>query len=738
MADENILKSASMYFYVNGSKDYPIGQIISDPFGFVENGDDAETAIFSYTIKDLYNKLSSPKVVTNSYSIKRLDGSNYDGVFQNSGDEPISNLIFDKGNNEDYANINPNYNMSNGTSEVADNFNKTIYSSILNGTSYNGINYRSRAFWQKVFTITEFLREKELLISNNVLLSRDSDMFKADTGIVLTNDELSSITTKDTYLDQILTLFIGNTIFGEGGDKQSLRNYRRQIEFCGLGNALDPDLTAVNVTDLSEAVLNGTKVTYNNTVQPLWDILNIQYVENSSSYEYSSLHAGRLNWVKFKLAYQASSGVTEIWEIKTYFIPDAFVKNSASADEYEVYTYNDEDMDDEVRYPETSAVKGFNKYDNDYANTLSTGDKRGQFIIKGNSSSQLSNGGEFDELVMKKIVKIMRSGDYVDYEIYETLRITPFIYKNAAGINEVSWVPVGDMTTGANQTYQKFYVFYKNNPPTATTMEDQIQKYLLALHANCGKEISNADGVTFIGHGTSDVNDIRIFLSKMYPNMFTVSTMDIIPVPSTALFGSNDDVYNPEKYYQPASISDVYDIVRTITKYKDFEFSKTGVADIGNKAFPFEIFHVGGDFGNSGIIGTDNSGTKLKYNFPIICITSTSGITKKPLTSIPGFENYHQTIFNDNTSPVDTTQDLFQYVLLNLFIKMFTQTSDKKRYEYIGPVPIVYEADRTYDSYLAVGAYNVASFTLIGIQFKVYSQTGKNFGFENTEILEIE
>ena len=84
-----ITNSMDLFFYIKNSTDFPPGQVLTDKFGYetikAADGSGEETvAIFNYTIKDLYNKLSNPKVVDNLYQLNKIDGGvavNNDTIF---------------------------------------------------------------------------------------------------------------------------------------------------------------------------------------------------------------------------------------------------------------------------------------------------------------------------------------------------------------------------------------------------------------------------------------------------------------------------------------------------------------------------------------------------------------------------------------------------------------------------------------------------------------------------------
>ena len=728
-------RNLTMFFYVNGSKDYPTGHIVSDKFGYdpKDENDNVENAIFKYSIKDLYNRLSSPRVVNDSYGIRFLDNAAYTGVSQTAGVEPQSTMIIEEGTKESYNIINPNYEIDLGSTAQ----NRTRYLSILNGEKDGEVNYRERIFWNKIMRIAELLREKQSEIANNSLMGYGSTYFHLAPGMNLSEQAMSHVVNKNTFNDQLLTMFVGNkSVFGddtvdtsrEMADVTSIRAFRRMFEFSGLGTEDEPDFRVFDSNGLAASIQDNDgefKGTYNNTVQPLWSLLDIQYQERSASYSVSAEHLNRLDSVTFSISFKDTLTSQQVWNITIYFTPDAIIENMSKG-EFAVYTYNDDDMDDAERYAVQDRLAGFNIYDNDYANTLDRGLKHGRFIMKGSANNTYGRPtGEFDDLVMKKIFEITKNGDYVDYVTFETLRVTPYLVNTSSDpdvvMNEVFWEPTGDMPNGGNQTYQKFYIFYKGNPPSNTTIETQVRNYLLDLHSHCHPQTEDSNGsVIYIGHGDS-INEKKAFLAKMYPNLFSVSTLDVIPIINTAMIGSNP--WDQTAYMQPITLQKILNTLRQVPDYNQFRFNEEGKVGVNDFTFPVEVLHIGGDK------DVDNNGSEFfSYNFPVICSTTAlQGVEQNPLTSIKGFENYHQKTFGKNDVPA-SNGDKFQFILCMLFIKMFINDLNKPHYETIAGIPVKYERDTLYDKTVPITCYNVAKFSLNSVEFRVFSQVGKTFG----------
>ena len=97
---------------------------------------------------------------------------------------------------------------------------------------------------------------------------------------------------------------------------------------------------------------------------------------------------------------------------------------------------------------------------------------------------------------------------------------------------------------------------------------------------------------------------------------------------------------------------------------------------------------------------------------------------------------YKQMDFNGNNVP-SKTPDLLQFILIQLFTKMFIKGIDQSKAHIgqIGDIQLVYSYENSYDSTGALMGANVANvvrFTINSIEYCVYAQQGKNFGSLST------
>lgn len=673
------LQSIDLFFFVKGSKDYPVGYPVSDKFGFDAldssgSGVTSELPIFSYSLKDLYTKLNEAKVIENIYSLDlpaeyKIPNSQY-----SVNPEYLSTLIINNGNEEVYKNINPNY-----TGSMNDENEET------NST------HRENEFWQKMFTLFEFLKykEKEMATSDELV----SGSFGYDESNY-SSGSLALINAESNIAGKLIMLFIANSKKLTPAPSKNPEDIRKFREYYVRERSAEDQ--------------------YKGSRSELWETLNIDYVEKSASLHISKF-TGRIDSLSFSLTYTddaALSGSTSMtWTFNLFFTPDAII-DSLGGSKYKVYTYNDIDFDNQYE----SVGEGFNPYDNDYANTLNKDENvKGKFIV----SKQ-----EVNKRIMNELLEIMKEGTYQKYVEFNTRRVIPFITQNDEdGLKYVSWENPEAPT--ANQVTQTFYVFYSSStPPSTVEQQDAVRTYLRNLHKSCSPQTTDEHGnVVFIGHGNTN-EDINIFLSKMYPDLFSQTSLFIIPALSTRYIGSGVDIqnqFNPMKYIHPVALGDIYSAIVSVPELKTTKFDPEGNISSDGVHNAFEIFYLGGSL-------EDNY---IKFDMPFICLQKDSS-EKYPLTSITGFNQYKQKIFNGS----DTTSrqyDIVQFILLKLFEKAFQNTANdsinKGRYTVISGVPINYRYDGTYDSSLKEkGVVNIAEFAILGITFVVYCQLGKNFG----------
>ena len=672
---ENRYKQLNAFFYVKGSTDFPTGHLISERFGYqIVDNQITETPIFSYSVKDLFTKLSNPKVVENLYSLDLPIEYKTPEPHFSTKPEYISSLVINAGDDKAYKNINPNY-LGNMTD--------------INPVT--NLSYRENEFWQKMMTIFEFLKYNEYSISVSApLVSGSAGYDEAD----YSSSSKTIINSEPTLVGKLLTLFLANPGRITPATGKSVDDVREFREYF------------IRERGSNESVITNTRAAN-------WGLLDIDYIPKTTSVNISKL-TGRVDSISFTVTYNDDIAIQTNtpmqWNFVLYFTPDGII-DSLGGSRFKVHTYNDRDFDGQY----SNTEDGFNYLDNDYANTLSQDyAKKGKFIL---STIEMKNQ------MMQKIVEIMRDGQYSNFVEFNTRRIIPFIADDTGGKKVVMWSKDDDSTY--NEVTQTFFVFYSSSiPPSAIDQQDAVKSYLRAEHAKCGPQVIDKEGnVRYIGHGPTS-EDINNFLSKMYPDLFSLTSLIIVPTLHTRYTGygiDNSNAFIPESYIHPLTLSDLYNTITTVPELSSTKFDERGIVSSDGIHHSIEIFYIGGSL-------SDNN---IKFNFPFACIQKDSN-ELYPLTSITGFNNYKQKIFNGDDTP-SAAYDIFQFIIIQLFIKAFQKTSNdnlnKPRLSTICGVPIDYSYNYQYDESLSgLGVVNVAEFTILGISFVIYSQPGKNFG----------
>lgn len=670
------MKSMDLFFYIKNSADYPPGQILTDKFGYETStsgdGDSQETtAVFNFTIKDLYNKLTTPKVVENLYQLNKIDGNvtlSNKSIFTTET-EYTSVMVIDNGKQSDYADVNPDYNISDLSKYI------------------DGSLDRSHVFWRKMFSLFEFLKYNELNIVNRVEPTGvNKDLLRSDT------PNTFSIYNNENTVGKYILAFVANK--NQFSSKETVQNAIYNDYRKTFFNPIYNDTWLYDGNDEKS--------------DKLWQDLNISYNIKSASVTSSARYANRIDSIRFSIQYyDYKRDETQIWTFNLYLTPDAIIESKAGTS-FEVWTYNDDDLD--AQYKDMSG--NFNKYDNDYANTLSSDERiKKSFIV---TKTEMANQ------MAKKIIEITKSGLYSGYVEFNTTRVSPYIKPAESGTKaSVVW-------DNNNRTIQTFLVFYTSSEPTSTEQQSAVQNYLRNLHKDCHPETVDSSGnVISIGHGTTP-EELNLFLSKMYPELFSLSTVTIVPIISDRLNGT--DVYDPKAYIHPVSVYDICRTVKSIPGFTNFGFNTDGSYqdESDNSRAGVEVFYLG---------GMKSSDNKILYDFPIIC-TRAGTSSEHPFTDIEGMKSYKQLEFNGNNVP-EKSADLLQFILLRLFEKMFVKGTDvdKKHVGQVGEVMISYSYEGGYDAnkdLFGKNVANIAKFTINSIEYTVYSQQGKNFGSLST------
>ena len=731
----SLANTAKFFFYVKGSKDYPIDQVVSDKFGYDNTGDGtfAQTAIFDTSIKDILIRTTNPKQIDNLYSLYSDSSNGISAKSERTGlnirndrsQEYLSSIIIDNGkvmSNEITEptrfvdHIDPNYTTFEGKPYTFEN----VKEFKRGGKHENNIYPLEHIFWQKIYTICEFIKKYESEIINMYV---DSSL-KYPSFIRNASDEklLSWYGSSDTVaamkrdleaeseIGRFISLFIGKctdnskhfqTRF-ESGDEVLVDNIRynpfRWKEMTGDDTLRHSAGEALSIDEEQEMF-------YNNQV------LNLQYVYGTANFEPSSKE-GRIKKFSFEVKANYTDTISKTWVIVCYLDPDAFV-NSSSISQYAVYTYNDEDMDGAKGADDDN----YGIYDNDYANVAS-----GSSTLKNNF---ISSQSEFQKNIIQAITNIMKDGTYKYYQEFQTLRVTPTI--DSENKKNLIWDSVN------HSIMQKFYIFYGSESQAPTTAQQiaAVKDYIKRLHTSghCHPMKYDDDGnITYIGHSDTDLD---MFLSKMYPELFT--TTEVYIIPTNTMINKLGDKYDPDNYFGTANIEDTHDQIKNLNGvFSLFEYASNGRASLVSsgekqKNLPIEFIHIGS------LNGQETSGQNsldLRYPMPLIC-TAFGTTDARPLTSLSGFANYETKIFNYNQSNMNTFNyaDKLQIVLIKLMEAMFTNDNTAPYYSSIAGVKIDYEIDRNADSDLQASGYkkNVAKFIINNVNFTVIAHKGKAF-----------
>ena len=731
----SLANTAKFFFYVKGSKDYPIDQVVSDKFGYDNTGDGtfAQTAVFDTSIKDILIRTTNPKQIDNLYSLYSDSSNGISAKSERTGlnirndrsQEYLSSIIIDNGkvmSNEITEptrfvdHIDPNYTTFEGKPYTFEN----VKEFKRGGKHENNIYPLEHIFWQKIYTICEFIKKYESEIINMYV---DSSL-KYPSFIRNASDEklLSWYGSSDTVaamkrdleaeseIGRFVSLFIGKctdnskhfqTRF-ESGDEVLVDNIRynpfRWKEMTGDDTLRHSAGEALSIDEEQEMF-------YNNQV------LNLQYVYGTANFEPSSKE-GRIKKFSFEVKANYTDTISKTWVIVCYLDPDAFV-NSSSISQYAVYTYNDEDMDGAKGADDDN----YGIYDNDYANVAS-----GSATLKNNF---ISSQSEFQKNIIQAITNIMKDGTYKYYQEFQTLRVTPTI--DSENKKNLIWDSVN------HSIMQKFYIFYGSESQAPTTAQQiaAVKDYIKRLHTSghCHPMKYDDDGnITYIGHSDTDLD---MFLSKMYPELFT--TTEVYIIPTNTMINKLGDKYDPDNYFGTANIEDTHDQIKNLNGvFSLFEYASNGRASLVSsgekqKNLPIEFIHIGS------LNGQETSGQNsldLRYPMPLIC-TAFGTTDSRPLTSLSGFANYETKIFNYNQSNMNTFNyaDKLQIVLIKLMEAMFTNDNNASYYSSIAGVKIDYEIDRNADSDLQTSGYkkNVAKFVINNVNFTVIAHKGKAF-----------
>lgn len=743
--------STKFFFYVKGSKDYPTDQVISDKFGYENNSADgsfAQTAIFDTSIKDILIRSTNPKQVDNLYSlysdarngIGAKDGREGTNIRNDRSKEYISSIIVDNGKvlasdvgsaTRFVDHIDPNFSTYDNKPYTLANV-KLFKSDVPNPV--DNVFPLEHIFWQKIFTICEFIKKYESEIVDmyldssetlpSIIRSLSNDTLESYYGSAENIDGLKKDLKAETELGRYLALFIGKSTDAskhfetecESGSKVLFNGRIKYNPF--RWKELTGQDTLIHVGDTG----NDFEYTIDEEQEMFWnkEVLNMRYVNGTGKFELSSKQ-NRINKFTFEVRAYLTSTIQKTYQITCYLDPDGFV-NSSSTSKFAVYTYNDEDMDGVVGADDPN----YGIYDNDYANVTSKDP-----VVKNNF---IASKSEFQNKVIQAITNIMKDGTYTHYITFDTMRVTPVIAKDADGNNtsNVVWDQIN------NSIKQTFYIFYggvESASPTIAQQIEVVKDYIKQLHTSgkCHPMMKDDKGnIISIGH---DNNDLDQFLANMYPELFT--TTEVYIVPSNLQKSLTGLVYDPGNYFSTANIADMYNQLHSLGGiFSSFEYSQNGSASLTNvggnqKNIPIEIIHLGG---LNGVEATQQNSAEFKYPMPLMCM-SLGTTDSRPLTSLSGFVDYKPKLFTYDSSNLGTFNyaDRLQIVLIKLMEMMFTSSENKQHYKSIAGIPISYEIDKNADNDLQLDGLkkNVAKFVINNVNFTVIAHRGKNFANGN-------
>lgn len=740
----SLVNTARLFFYVKGSKDYPTDQVISDKFGYDNSGDGtfAQTAIFDTSVKDILNRTTNPKQVDNLYSLYSDSGNGIlprntrEGlnIRNDRTKEYISSMIVDNGkvmsdNVTDPTrfidHIDPNYSAFEGKPYTLANVKDFKTSEVTENNMYP----LEHIFWQKIFTICEFIKKYESEIIGmygdtskklpSFIETATDDQLNRWFGREYVNSMKSDLAAENE-IGRFIALFIGKCTDAskhfqtrlESGDEVIYNGKLKYNPFRWKEVTGQDDLRHDGDTTNIEYTIDEEQEMFWNR-----EYLNMQYVYGSAHFE-PSAKDNRIKEFTFQVKASYTDKITKAWVIHCYLDPDSFV-TSSSVQPFAVYTYNDEDMDG----VEGGTDDKYGIYDNDYANVTSKSPN-----LKNNFVSSQS---EFQKHVIEAITNIMKDGVYKYFTEFKTLRVTPVIVKDENGNNtsQVRW------DAANNSIMQTFYIFYTRDSeaPNASQQIAAVKDYIKTLHTSgkCHPTEYDSDGnILYIGHTDDELDQ---FLANMYPELFTTTEVYIIPS-SLAISNLGTDIsFNPQNYFASANIEAMYDQIRSIGGvFNMFEYASNGRATLvtvgsHQKNLPIEVIHVGAINGES---ASGESSGEFKYPFPFIC-TAFGTTESRPLTSLSGFANYQQKIFNYNATNMNKLSyaEKLQIILIKLMEQMFTKDENIPYYSSVAGVPISYDVDTNADPNLQVNGAkkNVAKFTINNVNFIVISHKGKTF-----------
>lgn len=713
-----------LFFYIKGSKDYPSNQVLTKPFGYDPNDATQENPIFRTSIADLYKKLHRPRVVDNLYSLESdvpngipsLTGlSRNRHIRYDRSKEFVSTFVINNGDPTDpdstnkYSDhIDPNYDID--TTKNIGSFDTL--------TAVNNVTNYEHVFWQKMFTLTEFIKKNEQKIIFDDMTPgslpewvREDNAGDAGYWTESKYEALTKELAKETTIGRYIALFIGNSDV-----YSTLQEAKGSQESFDLDPSGKP--THYYWNPIRTEALYGTTGNLQTNDEKyeeyLWmqNCLDITYIPYSANFVISEAHnsgESRIASFEFQVRYRYNANSYQNILLRIFFDPDEMIATSIGSN-LKVYTYNDTDLDGQYSV-------GFNRYDNDYSNLLSEDERlKNKFLV---------SNREVEENIINEIHKIFQTGEYTGWVKFSTKRVTPVL---SADKTDIAW-------KDENSTNQNFYIFYNGTEPTLNEQIAAVQDYLKTLHTGCLPTCYDEEDGTIkhIGHTEDTKLD---FLAKMYPDLFVAINIHVFPI-GVNMYNNNGNPYplggsfDPMKYFHTITPNRIYETIRSYSGFKNFKLDEKGNVIITQASaadaqvyLPAEVLYTGGI--NS--IPSQDTGDVLAYDFPWIT-TCRGEQTTLPLTSRVGFGDYRQRWFQGTVNFSNmTSADIFQFILIQLAIDMFTEDkSNFKRHKTIAGVPIEYSCN-DFDTKGESNVCNEVTFRIRGVRFTVHSQIGKNFG----------
>ena len=202
----------NLFFYIKGSKDYPNGLTVGDKFGFDDatydelkfndstyrNGSlnvSAENAVFENSIRDLFVKNKNLTEISNVYSLLASDDRNkiLKSKTPSEGDTDFTGTTTRTDRSMEYISTML-IKQASSSDPIQDQLDNDMYKTIFPNYDYSIVNEmlaaersdtydvppRQAIFWQKMFTLFEFLKKVEVDILDNAITGSYPSLYNAN------------------------------------------------------------------------------------------------------------------------------------------------------------------------------------------------------------------------------------------------------------------------------------------------------------------------------------------------------------------------------------------------------------------------------------------------------------------------------------------------------------------------------------------------------------------------------